>query len=157
MKHLSHIDLTSGELQNATIQNITKPPLNPRSGRLYYDVTDKNLKVFSEGKWESCINKVLSVNGEIGEVIISPSVLEFNSTSNFPDEGEQGKIYLDVSSNLLYRWTGSGYVEISSSIVLGETSDTAYAGDRGKLAYDHSLTTHAPSNAQKNRDRKSVV
>lgn len=114
MKHLSHIDLASGELQNAAIQNITKPPLNPRSGRLYYDVTDKDLKVFSGGKWESCISKVLSVNGEIGEVIISPSVLEFTSISNFPDEGKQGKIYLDGSSNLLYRWNGSEYIILSS-------------------------------------------
>lgn len=28
---------------------------------------------------------------------------------------------------------------------LGETSNTAYRGDRGKIAYDHSQTTHAPT------------
>lgn len=32
-------------------------------------------------------------------------------------------------------------------LVLGETSDTAYRGDRGKTAYDHSQTAHAPSDA----------
>lgn len=37
-------------------------------------------------------------------------------------------------------------------ISLGETSTTAYRGDRGKIAYDHSQSTHAPNNAQKNSD-----
>ena len=31
-------------------------------------------------------------------------------------------------------------------------SATAYRGDRGKVAYDHSQAAHAPSNAQKNSD-----
>ena len=33
---------------------------------------------------------------------------------------------------------------------LGETSATAYRGDRGKTAYDHSQAAHAPSDATKN-------
>lgn len=39
-----------------------------------------------------------------------------------------------------------------SNLALGETTTTAYRGDRGKVAYDHSQTTHAPSDAQKNSD-----
>lgn len=35
---------------------------------------------------------------------------------------------------------------------LGETSATAYRGDRGKTAYDHSQSAHAPADAQKNSD-----
>ena len=31
---------------------------------------------------------------------------------------------------------------MSSSLALGETSSTAYRGDRGKIAYDHSQVTH---------------
>ncbi len=41
---------------------------------------------------------------------------------------------------------------IPSGLSLGETSSTAYRGDRGKTAYEHSQSTHAPSNAQKNSD-----
>jgi len=37
-----------------------------------------------------------------------------------------------------YRWSGSAYVLVSSDLILGETSNTAYRGDRGKTAYDHS-------------------
>ena len=39
-----------------------------------------------------------------------------------------------------------------SNLALGDTSSTAYRGDRGKAAYDHSQAAHAPSNAQKNSD-----
>ncbi|MEE3228144.1 MAG: hypothetical protein VX237_03480, partial [Chloroflexota bacterium] len=35
----------------------------------------------------------------------------------------------------------------SSNLALGATSSTAYRGDRGTTAYDHSQASHAPSNA----------
>lgn len=59
-------------------------------------------------------------------------VLEFTSISQFPQTGEKDKIYVDLSSNLIYRWSGTQYIEISKSLALGETSTTAYAGDKGK-------------------------
>lgn len=65
-------------------------------------------------------------------------VQEYASRSAFPATGESGKIYVATDTNLTYRWSGSGYVEISPSLALGETSATAYRGDRGKAAYDHS-------------------
>lgn len=61
--------------------------------------------------------------------------------------GETGKIYVDLSTNKTYRYSGSAFVEISSSLALGETSSTAYRGDRGKIAYDHSQSTHARTDA----------
>lgn len=64
-------------------------------------------------------------------------VLEYSSKSSFPTTGEAGKIYIDTATNLSYRWGGTAYAEISPSIALGETSSTAYRGDRGKAAYDH--------------------
>lgn len=59
-------------------------------------------------------------------------VLEYNAKSNFPTTGETGKIYVAKDTNVVYRWSGSSYVEISSSLALGETSSTAYSGDKGK-------------------------
>lgn len=70
-------------------------------------------------------------------------ILEFDRKSDFPAQGEASKIYVDKQTNLTYRWGGSAYVEISPSIALGESEDTAYRGDRGKTAYDHSQTEHA--------------
>ena len=73
-------------------------------------------------------------------------VLEYSSKSSFPKTGETGKIYVDTTTNLTYRWGGSSYVEISPSLALGETSSTAFRGDRGKIAYDHSQATGNPHN-----------
>lgn len=59
---------------------------------------------------------------------------------------ESGKIYLVLSDgeyqNREYRWSSSQYAEISSSLALGETASTAYPGDKGKIAYDHSQITN---------------
>ena len=68
-------------------------------------------------------------------------VLEYANLASFPVTGEVGKIYIALDVNLTYRWGGSAYVEISPSIALGETSATAYRGDRGASAYAHSILT----------------
>lgn len=54
--------------------------------------------------------------------------------------GETDKIYVDNSTNKTYRWAGDRYVEISASLALGETSSTAYAGDKGKANADDIAT-----------------
>lgn len=64
--------------------------------------------------------------------------------------GEAGKIYIDLVTNKTYRWSGSIFTVISETLALGETSSTAYRGDRGKIAYEHSQSAHAPADAQKN-------
>lgn len=76
-------------------------------------------------------------------------VIEVANYAALPVAGETGKIYVTLDDNLTYRWTGSAYVEISKSLALGETSSTAYRGDHGKTAYDHSQAAHAPSDADK--------
>lgn len=53
---------------------------------------------------------------------------------------ESGKVYMDAETNITYRWSGHSYAPIGSDLALGETQSTAYRGDRGKIAYDHSMT-----------------
>lgn len=80
-------------------------------------------------------------------------VLEYSNKSAFPVTGETGKIYVDTTANLTYRWSGSQYVEISPSLALGETSSTAYSGDKGKATTDkvntHVANTTNPHNVTK--------
>lgn len=71
-------------------------------------------------------------------------VLEYSGKTAFPATGETGKIYVDTATNLTYRWSGSAYVEISPSLALGETPSTAYPGDKGKVAYEHSQNKANP-------------
>lgn len=76
-------------------------------------------------------------------------VLEYENKTSFPSTGETGKIYVAKDTNLTYRWSGTAYVEISASLALGETSSTAYAGDKGKAlatrltAVEEKATTNA--------------
>ena len=77
------------------------------------------------------------------------AVEEHDSLSDFPVTGESGKIYVATDTSLTYRWAGSGYVEISPSIALGETSSTAYRGDRGAAAYAHVSDTSNPHHVTK--------
>ena len=44
-------------------------------------------------------------------------VLEFASKSNFPSTGEKGKIYVDLSTENIFRWSGTTYTEISPSLI----------------------------------------
>lgn len=46
-------------------------------------------------------------------------------------QGETGKIYVELVTNKTYRWQRGSYIEISPSLTIGETSDTAFAGNRG--------------------------
>ena len=61
-------------------------------------------------------------------------MLEYASLSAFPTTGESGKIYVALDTNKTYRWSGSAYVEISPSVVIGTTTGTAFDGGSG---YSH--------------------
>ena len=76
-------------------------------------------------------------------------VLEYANKASFPATGESGKIYVAADENKCYRWSGSIYVEISSSLSLGETSSTAYAGNKGKA--------NADAIAQEVTDRQNAI
>lgn len=63
-------------------------------------------------------------------------VREYASKEKFPSKGEAGVIYIALDTNKTYRWGATTYVEISPSLALGETADTAYAGNKGKANAD---------------------
>ncbi|MCR5742055.1 MAG: hypothetical protein K6G38_06325 [Gammaproteobacteria bacterium] len=94
-------------------------------------------------------NYVQTVGGLIPSNIL-PSfvddVIEVSSYASLPRPGESGKIYVTLDNNLTYRWGGSDYVEISKSLALGTTSTTAFRGDYGQTAYEHSQATGNPHN-----------
>lgn len=50
-------------------------------------------------------------------------ILEFDGVEHFPEVGEKGKIYVDISSgqNTCYRWSGSTYVLIANTILYNIT------------------------------------
>lgn len=64
-------------------------------------------------------------------------------------KAEAGKIYVDLSNNKTYRWSGSTYVVISETIALGTTHSTAGYGDESRAAYNHSTSTGNPHKTTK--------
>lgn len=115
-----------------------------------------NSSPISKGYLETnVINKKGAVNGfagldSTGKVPSTqlPSyvddVLEYAKKADFPATGESGILYIDLSNNYVWRWGGSAYVNVSDGnahLTLGITASTAYQGDLGKIAYDHSQIT----------------
>lgn len=66
-------------------------------------------------------------------------VVEYADLASFPVTGTTGKIYVALDTNKTYRWTGSTYVEISSSL-----SDTLLSTN----AFTLGTTRHFAANAQ---------
>jgi hypothetical protein len=78
------------------------------------------------------------------------NVQEYANEAAFPATGLPNVIYVAIDVNQSFRWAGTVYVQMASGLVLGTTSATAYRGDRGVSAYNHSVSAHAPSNANAN-------
>ena len=63
------------------------------------------------------LNSLSLVGGKLSTAVIPGSVddiVEFATFSAFPATGSKGLMYCDVSTGLLYRWSGSVYSEIAS-------------------------------------------
>ena len=153
-KYIQSISETDGKI-SATAQTMdTAPTANSTKA-----VTSGGVKTALDGKLNTSLkgaNNGLAELGGDGKVLSSqlPSyvddVLEYSSLSAFPATGESGKIYVAIDTNKTYRWTGSTYTIIASDLALGETSSSAYRGDNGKTAFDHSqLTSGNPHNVTK--------
>lgn len=122
------------------------------------DYTDKRYITDSQRDTLEDIVTTLSLKADLvdGKVPVSqlPSyvdeVQEYANFAAFPVTGTADVIYVALDTNFTYRWGGTVYVLLNATLALGETSGTAYRGDRGKTAYDHSqLTSGNPHNVSK--------
>ena len=64
---------------------------------------------------------------------------EFESREKFPEVGKDNIIYVDISTNLEYRWTGTTYVQVPVGLALGITAETAFRGDYGNTLYNATI------------------
>jgi hypothetical protein len=56
-------------------------------------------------------------------------VLEYASLADFPAEGEEGKIYVAIDTDKVYRWSGTRYVEVSPAPQLATVAETGDYND----------------------------
>lgn len=71
-------------------------------------------------------------------------VVEYANLAAFPATGETGKIYVAIDTNKTYRWSGSAYIEISSSPV------TSVAGRTGVVTLSNTDISGLGTAATKN-------
>ena len=127
---------------------VTAAEINYLSGltsnvKTQLDTINKSLngKINSTEKGAANGVATLDSNGHVLASQLPSSVDEIVEITDLSGTGEAGKIYVNTTNNKTYRWSGSSFVEISASLALGETASTAYYGDKGKTAYDHSQIT----------------
>lgn len=89
------------------------PPVSATDGDMYYNITDKKIYTWGSGAWGT------------------------------PEAPESGKVYDVIDGQFFYRWNAiEGVLKVAGgALELGETSSTAYAGNKGKIAYDFSQGT----------------
>ena len=89
----------------------------------------------------------LTSTGHISSSIIPgfyDDVRTYGSKDSFPSTGETGVLYIAEDDNKAYRFNGRGYTQINGGVTLGMTSETAFYGNLGKVAYEHSQITGNP-------------
>ena len=85
-------------------------------------------------------------------------IIEAESKNKFPTTGESGNIYVALDTNLTYRWSGTGYVEISKSLALGFTESTAYPGNLGAEIYPLAINSiQSINDSQTSDDNKTTL
>ena len=78
-------------------------------------------------------------------------VLEYASYSAFPATGETGKIYVAIDTGKTYRWSGSAYIQLSTTAVTDSDPTLAW-GTRSKVASVAGTDIHVTLPANPNTD-----
>ena len=123
----------------------------------YYNSVDGNF--YEDSGYTILITPVL---GRYYLDISTGNTYEWDGTGSYVSAtptrifGESGKIYISLDTNIQYRWTGTAFAALGGALQLGETSSTAYRGDRGKIAYDHSQITDGSNPHQTTADNVNL-
>jgi len=83
----------------------------------------------------------------LNETVTSGGVTSYNDLTDKPTIPTALSSLSEDTTHRVVTDTEKTTWNAKSNLALGETISTAYRGDRGKTAYDHSQVAHAPSNA----------
>jgi hypothetical protein len=72
------------------------------------------------------------------------TIVEVANVADLPPAGLVDSLYIATDTSIQYIWGGTSYATVPIAIALGENEQTAYRGDRGKVAYEHSLQSGNP-------------
>ena len=140
-------EIATVDMIPSTENLVTSDKLNEELGKVNESISNKidadgvvawakkgDATLIPMSKVEGGTNVVLTEEGKIPSHYL-PSyvddVVEYETKDKFPEAGEAGKLYLDLSDGKLYRWGGSTYAVISDSVAIGTTQGTAFDGAKG--------------------------
>ena len=95
----------------------------------------------------------ISISESGGEVTLTCTVTDTNTWRSISDSVTSTSSSVSASSAAVK----TAYDRSWSTLALGQSSTTAHRGDLGTVAYNHSQSTHAPTNAQANRSISDSV
>lgn len=149
-----------GQLENATTDNKLADASQIYDSSLQKFQEDINSQiVFKSEKGKANGVATLDGSGKIPTEQIPGAfddVIEYENLQAFPQPGEKGKIYVALDTNVSYRWSGTTYIKVGSPLELGETSTTAYAGDKGRATTDK-VNSHVENKANPHSVTKAQV
>ena len=94
-KVLTNLDLSKNEIQNAVLQPLATPPVNPKQFQIYTNSNDKIIYQYADGKWNP-VGVVYQQAGSTGAVIVgldsagnvtTKKVIELTLTDYTPVDG----------------------------------------------------------------------
>ena len=134
-----YYDKTESGLSSTNVQDAideVKEAIDTKQDALTFDTTptDNSTNPVTSGGIKAALD---AKKGNV-EGYLNATDGKFYEEDTYETEiaGVSGMIYVDLSTNKIYRAESTGFIEISSGTTLGETSDTAYAGDKGKANAD---------------------
>lgn len=119
----------AGYVKQVKVGNTTYMANNSLVTLPAYQVAGSYATLDGSGKVPS--SQLPSYVDDVIEGYYSSGKFYYNEDRTGEISGETGKIYTDLISNKTYRWGGSAYVEISTSLAIGTTAGTAYDGASG--------------------------
>jgi len=135
----------NAKFTDTTYEEITEAEINTGTASDLRTITARRV-TFILGKVQTLINNAVGALTKSDVGLGSVDNVQQASKTEFDTHNNDAVRHITAQERTA--WNAKG----SSNLVLGETSATAYRGDRGQVAYDHSQSAHAPSNAQKNSD-----
>ena len=136
IKAIQTVVLENKELTDAELQNI----INTANGLT--DAVNERIPISEKGMYNGVAT--LGADGrvpasqlpgfvdDVKEGYLLGGVFYRDAEYTDPMEPQGDVIYIDLSTDKEYRWGGTKYAQISESLALGETAETAYAGSKGK-------------------------
>ena len=117
------LDLKANKTYVDTQDELLQDQINLKADGTY---VNQSLALKADGTY---VNQSLALKADLIGGLIPASqlpsyvddVLEYENVAAFPATGETGKIYVETTGNTTYRWSGTGYIKITS----GEVSSVA--------------------------------